>query len=137
MQCIRCGSKDHSTREHDEGKIGGAASPNVKRAKSPGASHRLPSASIDRGSPGPHSPSRNLALKAKSLQPEMCWKSVGRCPGIPEILDPPFRERGDDGQCLTLQSRLPGALKVKCPCKTCQKKAEKEALNALRRQGKA
>ena len=135
MQCIRCGSKEHSTRDHDEGKIGGAASPSLKRAKTPNAVRRLGSATPR--SPGPHSPSRNLALKSKALQPDSCWKSVGRSPGIPDVLDPPFRERTPDGQCLTLQSRLPSALKDKCPCKACQKRAEKDALNALRRQGKA
>eukprot|EP00758_Cryptobia_borreli_P008050 Tbor_TRINITY_DN5354_c0_g2::TRINITY_DN5354_c0_g2_i1::g.4606::m.4606 len=57
------------------------------------------------------------------IQPECCWKSCGMNPGIPDIIAPPIRETMADGRSWSINT-IPEALKVKCPCKQCAKKAE-------------
>lgn len=139
LLCIRCGSKEHSTRDHDEGKTG---APPIKSGTSEsfGNTAASPKRSTQKRatSASPTSKTKNSALYSSParVQPPNCWKSVGRNPGIPDIIAPKIIERRDDGECIAFLSDMPNGLKLKCPCKVCQKKAEKATLDSLRRQGK-
>mmetsp|Transcript_71873 Transcript_71873/g.83534 ORF Transcript_71873/g.83534 Transcript_71873/m.83534 type:complete len:119 (-) Transcript_71873:78-434(-) len=111
--CIRCGSKEHSTRDHDEGKVAGLAP--VKKA----APKKPP--------PPPKNPTG-------IIQHKTCWASVGRRPGIPDILDKPL---GDRWLSPAMDDPWFCQRHVDCPCLKCENKRKKLALEALRRQGKA
>jgi hypothetical protein len=111
--CIRCGSKEHSTRDHDEGKVAGLAAPKKPPPK--------------KAAPPPQNASG-------TIQHAVCWKSIGRRPGIPDIVDKPLYDRWstpavDDPWFCNRHAN--------CPCMKCEKKKAKLALEALRRQGKA
>lgn len=111
--CIRCGSKEHSTRDHDEGKVAGL--PPVPKKPPP-----------KKVAPPPE-------LGGK-IQHAVCWKSVGRRPGIPDVVEKPLNDRWNapDVDDPWFCNRH-----VNCPCMKCEKKKMKLALDALRRAGKA
>lgn len=140
MICIRCGSKEHSTRDHDEGKTGAAPIKSATGEKfGSAASPKRPATAHRAKSAGPSSPQgRNAALYSSPsrVQPAACWKSVGRNPGIPDIIAPKIIERSATGDCISFLGNLPGGIKIKCPCKVCQRKEEKAIIDTLRRQGK-
>ncbi|CUF11090.1 Hypothetical protein, putative [Bodo saltans] len=113
--CIRCGSKEHSTRDHDEGKVAG-----------------LPAA--PKKPPPKKAPISAEQLRTGKIQHAVCWKSGGRRPGIPDIIEKPLNDRwatpGVDDPWFCNRH-------VTCPCLKCEKKRAKLALDALRRAGKA
>jgi hypothetical protein len=120
--CIRCGSKEHSTRDHDEGRIpGGKAAAAPKKPP--------PKSAPPVGGDGQKKPAK--------LQHRDCWKKVPRNAGIPALFDPlrdkPIREKFVDKKhdIFVHQEHL------NCPCATCEKKRAKAALDWARKQGKA
>jgi len=118
--CIRCLSKDHTTRDHDEGKVGGVAAksvaPAVKRAVTP----TLGSA-------------KRKVAEYKPLQHQSCWKTTVRRPGIPEMIDKPLRD--DWRERKHMDENTPHE-HLACSCKTCEQKRKKKELEYLRRTGK-
>eukprot|EP00744_Colponema_vietnamica_P020363 GILI01028924.1.p1 GENE.GILI01028924.1~~GILI01028924.1.p1 ORF type:complete len:143 (-),score=5.35 GILI01028924.1:109-537(-) len=134
--CIRCGSKEHSTRDHDEGKTGAAPIKSGTGAGSPAASPKAAQKRATSASPTSKGKNSALYVSPSRVQPPNCWKSVGRNPGIKDIIAPKIIERRDDGECIAFLSDVPGGLKIGCPCKVCQRKAEKAIIDTLRRQGK-
>lgn len=109
--CIRCGSKEHSTRDHDEGKVAGLP-PAPKKSK----------------------PKKEPVSDASGkIKHKTCWASVGRRPGIPDIVEKPLIDRWTtppmDDPWFCKRS-------VDCDCVKCDKKREKLRLAALRRLGK-
>jgi hypothetical protein len=118
--CIRCGSKDHSTRDHDEGKI-----PGGKAAAAP------------KKPPPKTAPAVGADGKVKPLQHRVCWKKVSRNAGIPALFDPlrdkPIRERYVERKHESFQVQE----HVNCPCLACEKKKAKAELDWARKTGKA
>jgi hypothetical protein len=113
--CIRCGSREHSTRDHDEGNIpGGKAAPK----KPP------PKKAVEKPKDAP----------AAKLQHPVCWKNPTKKWKIPDIMDKPLPGRWTPPQ---------DNIEVECyrhpfcPCLKCQKAKQKKELEALRRIGKA
>ena len=111
--CIRCGSKEHSTRDHDEGKIAGLAP-------------------VKKPPPKKAAPPPNPTGKVKH---KVCWSAPLRRPGIPDIIEKPLRDRWEAPN--VSDPFLTCKMHVNCPCLKCELKKKKLALEALRRQGKA
>ena len=114
--CIRCGSKEHTTREHDEQKAGGkaAVSDKPKRlASTKPAAEKTPS-------------------KSSRVQHPKCWDNCLRPNGIPDIIDKPLRERfyHDPPQESWFHRSA-------CSCVECEKKAIRKRTETMRRLGKA
>ena len=115
--CIRCGSRDHTTRDHDEGKAG------VKAAAKPTPKKTRPATA---GSPN----AADKKPKTTIVAHDKCFKTSLKSPGIPDIVDPPFRERNYKDQEQTLWF-----CRENCTCKACEKKRSKRAADLARRFG--
>ena len=117
--CIRCGSKEHSTRDHDEGKI-----PGGKPAAAP---KKVP----------PKSAPATPADLRKPLQHKVCWKTITRRAGIPALMDPlrdkPIREKFVERKHESFLCQQ----HINCPCLSCENKKKKAELDWLRKTGKA
>ena len=108
MVCIRCGSTTHTTRDHDEGKVGGAAGTNAAGGKK--------KATEKKGS------ANSAGVKALYVHHDQCWARPARNPGIPDVIEPPFRMQPFHDSCIaSWQSR------GECLCKNCEKKRKKAA----------
>lgn len=116
MQCIRCGSKDHTTRDHDEGKAGKSMEkPKPKAAPRPTAA--APALDSKTGRP----------VIAKVQHPK-CWSNPTRRDSIPDCVDRPLRERFyHDPEAESWFHR------TECECKECEKKRAKRQLDWDRR----
>lgn len=109
--CIRCGSKEHTTREHDE-------MTNPKKKINPNAAKKAAATAQTIES----------KLQAGWLTPDRCWQRIKPHPGIPEVLDKPFRDRFYADPCLTkFHCREP------CPCKKCVGQRNKRAIELQKR----
>ena len=113
--CIRCGSKEHTTREHDEknaGKPGGDKPKRLASAK--------PAAE------------KSSAMKVTKVTHPKCWDNCLRPDGIPDIIDKPLRERfyRDPPQESWFH-------RAACECADCEKKALRKRTEMMRRLGKA
>lgn len=118
-QCIRCGSKEHTTREHDEQKVKAP-----QKAKAPGAAKRPAS---PQGGDGLKR--RNAALhKITKVAHPTCFSVPSKLTGIPEIIDKPLRDRFY--QDPEPQSWMHRAL---CECQQCEKKRNKRRIDMQRR----
>ncbi len=118
--CIRCGSKEHSTRDHDEGKIPGGK---------PIAAPKKP--------PPKSAPVRDADGKIKALQHRVCWKKNARSCGIPALYDPlrdkPIREKFQEQKHESFKAQE----HINCPCLLCEKKKQKADLIWARKLGQA
>ena len=119
--CIRCGSKEHTTREHDEqkgpGKPGGAGD-KPKRPATAAAGGKKPAA-------------ENKALtRITRLSHPKCWDPCRKPLGIPDIIDKPLRDRfyKDPAQESWFH-------REDCGCAVCEKKAARRRLDLQRRLG--
>ena len=113
--CIRCGSKDHTTREHDERKV---ATKDVAKPK-PKTPKAAPAA--DEGK-------KVGRFTITKVQHKTCWTAVGRNPGIPDVIDKPVRERffhDPAAQCWDKRGI--------CECAQCEKKRNRARLERSRR----
>ncbi|KEG11451.1 hypothetical protein DQ04_02611100 [Trypanosoma grayi] len=105
--CIRCGSKDHATREHDKERFTrdsaaqNSRRPNPERELSCTQGHRT----------------------SNAVQQRVCWRSVGTRPGIPEVIDKPLREPWVE-PCEPLQ--LICRESTRCPCLSGEIKRKKQ-----------
>jgi hypothetical protein len=120
--CIRCGSKEHTTRDHDEQKISGAAKLSDKPKKLGGAAKS--------GAKGAAAALSPTALKPAKVQHPKCWDACRRPEGIPDIIDrdrKPLRDRiyHDPAQ-------ENWAHRAECECVACTKKATKRRIEAER-----
>ena len=106
--CIRCGSRAHTTRDHDEGKIGPGAG---AAAKKPGAKKAV-------GVGTDHS----AGVTALYVHHDKCWARPQRSPGIPEVIEPQFRMQPFEDPCIASWSD-----RDVCLCKLCEKKRKKAA----------
>eukprot|EP00759_Apiculatamorpha_spiralis_P007085 PhF_6_TR141/c0_g1_i1/m.77 len=113
QQCVRCGSKEHSTRDHDEGKIGGGAASAAK--------------------PKPKPKPKAAVVGKQGIVHPFCWQSVSRNCGIPEtIVARPDRRapyvdpHGYEWSC-----------RANCTCLKCQKKKRDRAMYAEERRKKS
>jgi hypothetical protein len=118
--CIRCGSKDHSTRDHDEGKHLAGGAPGPPPAAKP---RKLASAA----------PKEKKAAPKYSIVPakhDVCWNAGGKLPGIPDIIDRP---------CRTLEYRDPCPdswnHRDECQCTKCEKRRMRRRTDMARRMG--
>jgi hypothetical protein len=118
LVCIRCGSRDHTTRDHDEGKVGKGLKPSSPKKTRP--------ASSSANAAGSGSPREE---KKTQVTHDRCFKTSLKSPGIPDILDPPFRERNYRDLPQTNWT-----CRENCHCKECEKKRLKKAQNAAKRQ---
>ena len=125
--CVRCGSKEHTTREHDEGKINKGKGVGLKKEENRFfteiRSERLVKA-------------QKKLMDARVVHPS-CWHATnGKINAIPDVIDPFFQlhsmQKKEYGQCVVHWEK-----RSNCPCLKCKKAKEKLALNALRRVGKA
>ncbi len=134
MICIRCGSRAHSTRDHDEGKVAGAAGaaadPKKKKktSQSPapgakaGAAGGAAAAAGAKGGP-------SETLKKLYVHHDKCWARPARNPGIPDVIEPPFRMQPFEDPCIASWSD-----RDECLCKECEKKRKKSAFQESQRQ---
>jgi hypothetical protein len=115
--CIRCGSKEHSTREHDEQKAGGKSGGAADKPKRPASSK--PAA-------------EKVAAKVTRVQHAKCWDHCLRPSGIPDVIDKPLPERfyRDPAQESWFH-------RTACPCVDCEKRALRKRTEQMRRLGKA
>ena len=111
-QCIRCGSREHSTREHDEQKAGKPAEkPKPKRAAT-----AVPDAK------------RALLYRDTKIQHPKCFKTSLKPVGIPDIIDAKIPDRFFKEA--NPESWFHRAL---CECADCQKKVKKRNIDNERR----
>ena len=107
--CVRCGSRDHSTRDHDEGKVHGGG---TKSSSKPSALK-----------PPPKAVSKKASGKESSVVThKACWSSVQRNCGIPDFFAKPDKTVFYHDP----QNALPGwyvsTCRQNCGCEKCQKK---------------
>ena len=115
VQCIRCGSRDHTTREHDEGKVVGGVKASKNQAKT------IKQTELHHDRP-----------QSKQVQHDHCWKGTARQTGIPDVIDKPFRERFyHDPPRANWLEREP------CSCKECEKKKKKKDIELSKRTANA
>ena len=115
MVCIRCGSTTHTTRDHDEGKVGGAAGGNNSNSAASAAAKKK-AAAEKKGS------ANSAGVKALYVHHDQCWARPSRNPGIPDVIEPPFRMQPYQDTCVAAwESR------GECLCKNCEKKRKKQA----------
>ena len=116
MICIRCGSKTHTTRDHDEGKIGGAAG-------AAGAKKKKDSSSAQAGA------ATSSGVKSLYVHHDTCWARPSRNPGIPDVVEPPFRMQPFSDPCIAGWGS-----RDQCLCRECEKKRKKAAFVESQRQ---
>jgi hypothetical protein len=110
--CIRCGSKEHSTREHDEQKAG----------KKPAAEKKKPAAAK------PAAAAATALTKPSKIQHSMCWNATMKVEGIPDIIDKPLRDRFYQDPPNESWSH-----RAACTCTICEKKALRRRVETERR----
>ncbi len=119
-KCIRCGSTAHSTRQHDEGKI-----PGQEVAAKSGSAAKKPA--VKKNATGPTD-----GVKSLFVHHDQCWQRTTRSPGIPDVVEPPFRMQVFEDPCIaSWQSR------DDCLCKQCEKKRKKTAFVAAQKKRRA
>ncbi|RNF05447.1 hypothetical protein TraAM80_04548 [Trypanosoma rangeli] len=112
-------SVDHTTWEH--GQVGGFTAPSAApRIRCAGQERALVTtkANRDRGVP----------------RQQVCWQSVGKRPGIPEVIDGPLTEPWvppSEAQLL-ICSRSKG-----CPCLSCEKRRRCQKFGCVPRMGRS
>eukprot|EP01084_Bolivina_argentea_P205899 351647_1 len=117
--CIRCGARDHTTRDHDEGKTGagGPAKAAAPKAPSKKGTSKAPVAA----------PVKRLYTPVSH---ERCFKTSLKSPGIPELIDPPLRELGYKDLTMTNWGCRDG-----CFCQKCEKRRLKKLTDMQKRFG--
>lgn len=109
--CIRCGSRAHTTREHDEGKH-----------LAPGEKGAAPAAIKKKDGPKKNDTGPTTGVKKLFVHHDRCWARPNANAGIPDVIEPPFRLQVYEDPCIaSWQSR------DQCLCKLCEKKAKKVA----------
>ena len=114
--CIRCGSKDHTTREHDERKGGTGAK------EKPKPKLQRPASAVEGDG------KRNKYAITKVVHPK-CFQAGGRNIGIPDVIDKPVRERFYQDPCAENWGK-----RGICECQACEKKRNRRRIEQSRRQ---
>ena len=106
--CIRCGSRAHSTRDHDEGRANGPGAAVAAAGKKP--------------APKKNASGPSVGVKSLYIHHDRCWGRPSRNPGIPDVIEPPFRLQVYEDPCVaSWQDR------DQCLCKDCEKRRKKVA----------
>lgn len=121
--CIRCGSRAHTTRDHDEGKTGGVAAAAAGGGTSAAAGKKKKADSATVAKAGVSASVKNLFVHH-----DKCWSRTSPSPGIPDVIEPPFRMQPYDDPCIASWGS-----RDECLCKECEKKRKKTAFQESQR----